>query len=307
MNWSMMAATAALSTAAAAAPSSITEARVPVAEGVSLHVEAAGKPSDVTVVFIPGWGMTANIWDAQMRRLATTQRVVAFDPRSQGRSSIVPHGVTPERRAADLEALLEALRIEKAVLVGWSQGVQDIGAYTLRFGTKRIAGVVLVDGAFSHGAAGVVSGPKEAAFELRMANVFAAAPEAYAEGMVGAIFAKPLTAVQKAQIVYDVLSTPPAIGAAAMLASNFGADRSGAAAKLDRPVLVVAAGRSPQLAEQQAMARTMPDARLEVVDKAGHGIFIDEPERFASLLRDFLNRLRAKPRTRVPSADPQQK
>ena len=48
-------------------------------------------------------------------------------------------------RAQDLHRLLEQLDARRPVLIGWSQGVQDLAAYIERYGTHDLAGLVLVD------------------------------------------------------------------------------------------------------------------------------------------------------------------
>ena len=98
-------------------------------DGVSLRVIEAGKPGDApALVFIPGWSTGGDIWRHQIDTFAKTHRVITFDPRSQGESTKTTSGNTPETRAQDLHALLERLGVRRPVLIGWSQGVQDIAA-----------------------------------------------------------------------------------------------------------------------------------------------------------------------------------
>ena len=102
---------------------------VEVGDGVSLRVIEAGKPGDgPALVFIPGWSTGVDIWHRQIDTFAKTHRVIAFDPRSEGESTKTTSGNTPEIRAQDLHALLERLGVRRPVLIGWSQGVQDIAA-----------------------------------------------------------------------------------------------------------------------------------------------------------------------------------
>jgi non-heme chloroperoxidase len=144
--------------------SGVGERKVDVGDGVSLRVIEAGRPGPgPTLVFIPGWSTGADIWRQQIDRLAPTHRVIAFDPRSQGQSTITTSGNTPEIRAQDLHNLLERLDARRAVLIGWSQGVQDLAAYIERYGTQDLAGLVLVDAAVSDGADGIAARPEEAA------------------------------------------------------------------------------------------------------------------------------------------------
>src|SRR5438552_8670527 len=132
-----------------------TGQRVEVADGASLRVVEAGRSgAGPALVFIPGWSTGADIWRRQIDAFAKTHRVIAIDPRSQGESTKTTTGNTPEMRAQDLHTLLEHVGVRHAVLIGWSQGVQDVAAYVERYGTKDLAGIVLVDAAVSDGADG---------------------------------------------------------------------------------------------------------------------------------------------------------
>src|SRR5689334_5088196 len=122
------------------------EQKVEVGGNVSLRVLEAGKSdADPALVFIPGWSTGADIWRRQIETFAKTNQVISFDPRSQGESTKTTSGNTPETRAQDLHALLGRLGVRRPVLVGWSQGVQDVAAYVERYGSKDLAGIVLVD------------------------------------------------------------------------------------------------------------------------------------------------------------------
>ena len=149
-------------------------------EGVSVRVIEAGKPgAQPTLVFIPGWSTGADIWRQQIDRFVPTYRVIAFDPRSQGESTKTTNGNTPEMRARDLHALLERLGVQRPLLIGWSQGVQDVAAYIERYGSKDLAGIVLVDAAISDGADGMAARPQETAAQFKMFAVYQAHQEEY--------------------------------------------------------------------------------------------------------------------------------
>ena len=79
-----------------------------------------------------------SIWRDQIRLFASDGRVLAIDPRSQGDSTKTDEGDTPEQRARDYRALLSSVHAGPMVLVGWSQGVQDVAAYVDQFGTDGI-------------------------------------------------------------------------------------------------------------------------------------------------------------------------
>jgi pimeloyl-ACP methyl ester carboxylesterase len=288
------------STAAAALPVSAHAATIgkpsgrmiELAGGVRLRVIEAGKPSaKPALILIPGWSMGAEVWRRQVDNFAKDRRVIAFDPRSQGQSTKAVSGNTPEVRAQDLHALLAKLGVHRPVLVGWSQGVQDVAAYVDQYGTSDVASIVLVDAAVSDGAAGIAARPKAAAEQFDMLGVYAAHQKAYLRGMMGAIISKPQPAGLIDSLVATGMKTPPSTGVAMLVADMFSVDRTAALAKIACPTLVVAAASSPELDAQRAMAKRVRGARFETVEDAAHAVFLDQPEHFDALLANFLANL----------------
>ncbi|MDP3854039.1 alpha/beta fold hydrolase [Phenylobacterium sp.] len=265
------------------------ERMLAVAPHVNLRVVDEGpRNAKPPVVLITGWGFTADVWRDQAQRLAKTRRVVSFDPRSQGASTVTAQGMTPEQRGRDLEAVLSQLGLEKVYLVGWSQGVQDVAAYVNGFGTGRVAGAVLVDAAVSSGSGAVLREPQAAAQTLRFLSIYAAQPDAYARGMLEAIISRPLDKAQADRLAADIAAVPTAIGSAALVADLYGADLTPALKKLDRPTLIVASATAEDLQAQRDEVKILPNGRIEVVENAAHAVFIDQPDRFAQILDQFL-------------------
>ena len=100
-----------------------------------------GKP----VVFSHGWPLNADAWDAQMLFLVQKGfRVIAHDRRGHGRSDQPSQGNDMDTYADDLAALLDALDIQGATLVGHSTGGGEVAHYIGRHGTKRVARAVLI-------------------------------------------------------------------------------------------------------------------------------------------------------------------
>src|SRR5438034_9967009 len=87
--------------------------------------------------------MPAWIWDPQFKYFADHFHVVALDPRSQGDSDKPTDGNSCERRAQDIRELLEHLKLDRVVLVGWSLGVPELLTYAEQFGGSRVRGYVL--------------------------------------------------------------------------------------------------------------------------------------------------------------------
>jgi len=261
-------------------------------EGVSVRVIEAGKPgAQPTLVFIPGWSTGADIWRQQIDRFVPTYRVIAFDPRSQGESTKTTNGNTPEMRARDLHALLERLGVQRPLLIGWSQGVQDVAAYIERYGSKDLAGIVLVDAAISDGADGMAARPQETAAQFKMFAVYQAHQEEYLHGMMQAIISKPQSDGAIDQLVRTGMKTPPDIGVAMLIADMFGVNRTPAFEKIDCPMLIIASAKSGELARQQAAANQIPLARFEKIEDTAHAAFLDQPDRFNELLASFAAKL----------------
>lgn len=278
-------------TPAAVIPSPV-EGRVTVAPGVSIRVIDGNRPGAATVpvVLISGWSTGAEIWSEVISNLSPTRRVIAFDPRSQGASTVTLFDNTPEQRAADLAALLKYLGVERPVLVGWSQGAQDVAAYVSRFGTDGLAGVVMVDAAISEGAKGVPVRPFAASRTLQLLDLYQREPRPYLEGMFRAIIKRDIDPAFRDVLIEIGMKTPPSIGAAMIVADLLGPDRTDAVAKIRVPTLIVASAQSPDLERQRATAEELRClSRFEVIAEAGHAVFIDQPERFSTALQDFLH------------------
>ena len=100
-----------------------------------------GKP----VVFSHGWPLNADAWDAQMLFLVQKGfRVIAHERRGHGRSDQPSQGNNMDTYADDLAALLNALDIQGATLVGHSTGGGEVAHYIGRHGTQRVARAVLI-------------------------------------------------------------------------------------------------------------------------------------------------------------------
>ncbi|WP_409559054.1 alpha/beta fold hydrolase [Cupriavidus sp. SZY C1] len=101
----------------------------------------SGRP----VVFSHGWPLDADAWDAQMLFLVQKGfRVIAHDRRGHGRSDQPAQGNDMNTYADDLAAVLDALDIKGATLVGHSTGGGEVARYIGRHGTRRVAKAVLI-------------------------------------------------------------------------------------------------------------------------------------------------------------------
>jgi non-heme chloroperoxidase len=260
--------------------------------GVRIHYLQSGDASSSrAIILIPGWRLPAYLWNEQLTKFAQTNRIIAIDPRSQGVSTKTTDGNTPESRARDLHEVLAQLKISKSVLVGWSQGAQDVSAYLQQFGTDSVAGIVLVDSPVSYGPAEVEIHKEFSKAILSNVSIYANHPQEFSEGMVQSLFKRPHPDLDLPSIVKSTLQTPTNTGIAMLISDIFGADRRPPLARLDKPALVVASGSSPLLDVQKEMAASTPGAKLVVIDGTAHAVFVDDPAAFDAALQSFLESL----------------
>ena len=91
-------------------------------DGASLHYEVYGQGPQ-TIVFVPTWAIIhSRCWKAQIPYFAEYFRVVAFDPRGNGRSSRPdsPDGYGLDAIVGDVVAVMDATGTEAAILAGFS-------------------------------------------------------------------------------------------------------------------------------------------------------------------------------------------
>jgi pimeloyl-ACP methyl ester carboxylesterase len=113
------------------------ESRFVDANGVRLYVELDG--SGDPIVLIHGWTLNLRMWDPQIGELSRHYKVVRFDRRGFGRSS---GSEDTSWDADDLRAVLDALGIARAHVLGMSQG----GRVALTFAVthpERVASLIL--------------------------------------------------------------------------------------------------------------------------------------------------------------------
>jgi pimeloyl-ACP methyl ester carboxylesterase len=95
------------------------------------------------MVFIHGLGDSPHAFDGIAPRFNDRFRVIAYARRAHGRSQVIgpyTHSVLAE----DLKQLLDSLRIDKAVLVGWSLGGNELTELTAAH-PERVAGLVFLE------------------------------------------------------------------------------------------------------------------------------------------------------------------
>src|SRR5262245_30029459 len=134
-------------TASHSRPDAPAELRVPVAPGVTLHVERReGQPEAMPFVLVHGLASNLRLWDGVAEELhARGHTVVAVDQRGHGRSDAPDAPYDMEMAVGDLLALMQVLALRRPVVAGQSWG----GNVVLELGWQEpdaVRGIACVDG-----------------------------------------------------------------------------------------------------------------------------------------------------------------
>jgi alpha-beta hydrolase superfamily lysophospholipase len=109
--------------------------------GLRLHAREWGNPDGPPILFIHGWSQSHLCWAKQYESsLADEFRLVAYDLRGHGMSEmpLEPKHYTDGRLwADDVAAIIEQLRLDRPVLVGWSYGPFVIVDYIRAYDRNR--------------------------------------------------------------------------------------------------------------------------------------------------------------------------
>ena len=84
----------------------------------------------------------------------------------------------------------------------------------------------------------------------------------------------------------------PTHAALALMMGYLTSDYRPVLARIDKPTLILVAGRAPEHELKLALQKQIAGSELEVFDDAGHAMFVDEPERFNRSIEKFLEKTR---------------
>ena len=286
---------------AVAQPSSLGAVRTHTVRGgggLELHVREWGNELGPPILFIHGLSQSHLCWASQYQNvLADEFRLVAYDLRGHGMSQApleAEHYTDGQLWADDVAAIIEQLRLDRPVLVGWSYGGFVICDYLRAHGKDRIAAIDFVAGGVKLGEAafGTLIGPS---FLDNFAHLTADDLPTNirgVRGLVRAFPAKPLPPDDVETLLCAGMTVP------ARIRANLGArqiDGDDVLRTLEVPLLV-SQGRAdtvvlPAMAEH--VLATCPTAEPSWYDGVGHTPHLEQPERFNRELARLTRRVRA--------------
>jgi non-heme chloroperoxidase len=110
---------------------------------IQIYYEDHGQGAPV--VLVHGYLLDGRSWEKQeCTLLAAGYRVITYDRRGFGASSRPSVGYDYDTLAADLAALLDALDLRGAVLIGFCAGTGEVTRYLATYGSARVRAAVLL-------------------------------------------------------------------------------------------------------------------------------------------------------------------
>ncbi len=262
---------------------------IEVAPGIELHYwdVGAGPP----LLFVTGWTFTADLFAHQLRDLSTDHRVIAVEPRGQGRSTISAGGNDYATHAADLRAFIEKLDLTGVVLIGWSAGAAETWGYIRLAGLERVKAHICLDlppkclslDEVTDWAEGALADVSAAVMTMSSRATLRAFMRSYIES---SMIQRRLSAEELDWLVAQSETTPEWV-ALSLYAYLMFTDYRPEVALLDaqRPSLFVVAEHWANTARPYIETH-WPHTHVEVL--GGHLMFWEHAERFNAIVRRFL-------------------
>ena len=246
--------------------------------GVHLNVEqrGAGAPA---LVFLHYWGGSSRTWGRVIDALAFEFRTVAIDQRGWGQSEAPAKGYALSDMASDAEAVIEALDLERYVLIGHSMG----GKVSQLIASRRPRGLI--------GLALVAPSPPSPLnlpLDVRQGMVRAyESPESIIATIEQVLAPNGLDPGDlEAVIVDSLVGAPAAKEAWPLFASQ--EDITAAVADIEIPALVISGEGDrvdpPDVLRRELLPR-IPQAQLHVLPGVGHLLPYEAPDDVAALIR----------------------
>jgi pimeloyl-ACP methyl ester carboxylesterase len=244
------------------------------------------------VLFVSGWSMCSDSWCYQMMALSRRGlRCIAFDRRGHGRSSDPGGGYDLDTLADDIAAVIEALDLRDAVLVGHSVGCNEIVRYLTRHGSARVTRVALL-GPMTPGVTLSPSNPNgidpallEQFRSTQLLHDFPRWIEENVEPFVPG--AGPRMCDWLAQMALQCSLQALHDCHVCVQESRMEAELEA----VDVPVLLIAGARDVSAPPEPTARRTaalVPDCRLVVYEDAAHGMFLTHVEQVNGELLEFI-------------------
>jgi non-heme chloroperoxidase len=257
-------------------------------DGVPLWYEDQG--AGPVILLVPGWTYTTRFYDFQVADLCRDHRVVSVDLRGAGNSGKTPDGHSLSQYAADIIELSSALGLRDITAVGWAMAVSVL-VHAIQRSPNCFSRLVWVDHSprffIASDWAFALNGNLDPwTWDTQVRALQDNRPAATRALLVDCFWKRP-SDTDLDWMTAELLKTPTEV-MTTMLATVANVDLRPLLVGLTLPVLCVNGRHSMVPVEVGAwLATTLPRARCVVMEKSGHQPYLEEPDRFNQLIRDF--------------------
>lgn len=259
-------------------------ARIAVAGGEIQYEEAgSGHP----LIFVSGLNGVGRYWQPQLPLFSQRYRVITYDQRGTGGSDRQQRAFSVDQMAAELVGLMDALRIERAHIVGQSTG-GAIGQTLAVEYPHRLARLVIFS-TWTH-----CDPWFRRLFEARRAMYREAGSELHARFHPLWLYPPDYVNAHDAEIDEErriaVANAPPVEISVGRINAILAFDRRADLGRIATPTLILCADDDyitpPYHAE--ALARGIAGSKLVILKGGGHSLSKTRPEEFNRLVLEFL-------------------
>jgi pimeloyl-ACP methyl ester carboxylesterase len=255
-------------------------------------VQGAGFP----LVLIRGLGSNADHWYAQTPALSSHFSVVSFDNRGIGRSQKTDGPYTISMMAEDTVALMDAIGISRAHVLGLSMGGMIAQRVALAY-PQKVGGLVL---ACTHCGGDHAVRPPEEIAKIFVEYILTGSQEA-AQRAARCIFTEE-TLKNRPEVIqqYQEVSQrfpPESAAVIAQWKAVQGHNTWTELPNIKSPTLVLSGSEDILVPPENAttLAERIPDARLKVIEGGGHQFLVEQADACNKEVLDFLGSLTEQP------------
>jgi 3-oxoadipate enol-lactonase len=249
---------------------------------VTLHYRIDGDASSPPLLLSNSLGTSLEMWEPQMAALAGRFRVIRYDSRGHGQSTVPPGPYTIEQVANDALGLLDALKVPRAHFCGLSMGGM-VGMWLGIHAPQRIDRLVLANTAAKIGTAEMWNARIDA---VRKGGVQSIASAVLARWFSAPLLEAPTPIIARMRVTLEGVS---ADGYAASCAAVRDMDQRHLVGRIHAPTLVIAGTDdfATPAADGRYVADQIPNARY-VELPAAHLSNVQAAPAFTQALMQFL-------------------
>ncbi len=258
---------------------------------ISLAYDDFGPKTGVPVVFIHGFPFSREMWIPQIDVLKERYRLITYDVRGHGKTGVGDGQYSIEYFVDDLIALLDHLKVEKAVVIGLSMGGY-IALRAIERHPERFLALVLCDTRSE--ADGNEAKTKRA---MQAKAVKKEGTKSFAEGFLNAVFYEKsfTTNPQAVQTIRRIIEETSPIGiAGTLIALAARTDTTSALSSIKVPTLILV-GEHDAITPPSAaksLNEKIAGSELHVIPNAAHMSNMENAAEFNKHLLDFLKKLK---------------